>query len=169
MCKISHRKVLFKHWLWRLTSQNYSHDWTSYHEHQQEQIYSSAVTECRFAVFYSPPLTWVWFALPVLVKWGSAKWAGAQECFRPQEGVWLLELQEPKPVSGHCPDKGQVAERLCQSPAPLQLYPQSVTASTELGSNCPWSAASRLVVWPLLREWNPILFRPLGLDWDRTS
>ena len=59
VCKISCRKVLFKHWIWRLTSQNYSLGQTPYYEHQQEQVYSSAVAECRFAAAYSSPLTWI--------------------------------------------------------------------------------------------------------------
>lgn len=40
--KISRRKILFKHWIWRLTSRNYPLGQTPCHEHQQEQVYSSA-------------------------------------------------------------------------------------------------------------------------------
>lgn len=109
MCKLSRSRALFKHWLWRLTSQNYSHGPTSLHEHQQEWVYSSAVAEYRFAVSNSSPLTWVWLALPVLVEWGLAKWAEAQE------GLWLAELQEPEPVSGHCPAKARWIKD-CASP-----------------------------------------------------
>lgn len=67
----------------------------------------------------------------------------------------------------------------CQRPGGLKpvpahststaVPPECVRASTALGPNCPGSAASTLLVRPLLREWNPILLRPLGLDGDRTS
>lgn len=59
MCKISCRIALFKCWIWRLTSQNYSLGLTPCHEHQQEQVYSSAVAKCRFAAVYSSLLSWI--------------------------------------------------------------------------------------------------------------
>lgn len=86
--------------------------------------------------------------------------------------VWLVELQEPEPVSGHCPAKGQVVKD-CASPQHHHnsTTPECVIASTDLGPNCPGSAASPLLVWPLLRERNlhGLDETPIGLNGDRTS
>lgn len=43
----------------RSTSQNYSLGPTPHHEHQREQVYSSAGAEHRFAAAYSSPSTWI--------------------------------------------------------------------------------------------------------------